>query len=203
MNTKTLLYTGILIPIIFWLSTIVCGFIHGGYNHLSGTISELGAIGTKSEPLMATITMFGAVLSMFFIIGLYGACTQLGLSTIPVYTLPAFTIMMGWAAMFHSGNRLHAAAGPVFLLLYLGALLVSILWRGKQELVPVRLLSLVSLAIMLLIFLRFIPSFQNNYPGLIQRLAHLGWSVWFVVLSTSLIKLISVQEQQQLHSHSL
>ena len=197
MNTKTLLSTGILIPVVFWLSTIICGFIHGGYNHLTGTISELGAIGTRSEPLMATLTMFGAVLSIFFIIGLYGACTQLGLSTIPVYTLPAFTIMMGWAAMFHSGNRFHATAGPVFLLLYLGTLLVIILWRGKQELVSVRLLSLVSLVIMLLIFLRFVPSVQNNYPGLIQRFAHLGWSVWFVFLSTSLIKLISVQEQKQ------
>ncbi|HMG07852.1 MAG TPA: DUF998 domain-containing protein, partial [Mucilaginibacter sp.] len=83
MNTKTLLSTGILIPVVFWLSTFIGGFIHGGYNHLTGTISELGAIGTRSEPLMATLTMFGAVLSMFFIIGLYRACKQLGLSTIP------------------------------------------------------------------------------------------------------------------------
>lgn len=197
MNTKTLLQTGILIPIVFWLSTFICGFIHGGYNHLSDTISELGAVGTRSEPLMATLTMFGALLSIFFIIGLYGACRQLGLSTIPVFTLPAFTVMMGWVAMFHSGDKLHATAGPIFLLLYLGALLAVVLWRGKQF-ASVRWLSLLSLAMMLLIFLRFIPAVQDSYPGLIQRFAHLGWSVWFVTLSTSFSKLVSVQEQTQL-----
>jgi hypothetical membrane protein len=197
MNTKTLLQTGILIPVVFWLSTFICGFIHGGYNHLRNTISELGAIGTPSEPLMATLTMFGALLSIFFIIGLYWVCRQLGLSTIPVFTLPAFTVMMGWAAMFHAGHKLHATAGPVFLLLYLGALLAIILWRGKQF-SQVRWLSILSLAMMLLIFLRFIPAFQDNYEGLVQRFVHLGWSVWFVGLSSSFSKLISVQEQTQL-----
>jgi hypothetical protein len=105
--------------------------------------------------------------------------------------------MMGWAAMFHSGHKLHATAGPIFLLLYLGALLAVILWRGKQF-ATIRWLSLLSLVIMLLIFLRFIPSVQNNYAGLIQRFAHLGWSVWFVGLSSSFSKLILAQEQTQL-----
>lgn len=198
MNTKTLLYTGLVIPVVFWLSTMICGFIHGGYNHLTDTISSLGAVGTQSEPLMATLTMFGALLSIFFTIGVYEACKQLGISTIPVFTLPAFTLMMGWASMFHSGHKLHATASPVFLLLYLGAILVAVLWRGKRELWPIRLASILSLVMMLHIFLRFIPTVQNNYMGLIQRFVHLGWSIWFVVLSTGLSKLISVQEQPQL-----
>jgi hypothetical membrane protein len=198
MNTKTLLNTGVLIPIVFWLSTVICGFIHGGYNHLTDTISALGAVGARSEPLMATLTMFGALLSIFFTIGVYEACKQLGISTIPVFTLPAFTLMMGWAAMFHSGDRLHATAGPVFLLLYLGTILVAVLWRGKREFLQMRLFSILSLVMMLLIFLRFIPAVQNNYMGIIQRCVHMGWSIWFVVLSTGLSKLISIQEQPQL-----
>ncbi|MEZ2334209.1 DUF998 domain-containing protein [Mucilaginibacter sp. RCC_168] len=201
MNIKTLLYTGILIPIVFWGATIICGFIHGHYNHLTGTVSELGAIGSPSEPLMATLTMFGAILSMFFMMGVYGACKQLGLNIIPVFTLPAFTFMMGWAAMFHSGNHLHSATGPVFFILYLGALLVAVLWRGKKELVSVRISSLLGLAFMLLIFLRFVPAIENTYPGLIQRFAHLGWSVWFTGLSIGLIRLVSLQENQQLLNH--
>lgn len=196
-----LLYTGIIIPIVFWASTILCGFIHGNYNHLSNTVSELGATGTRSEPLMATLTMFSAILSMFFIMGVYGACKQLGLSLIPVFTLPAFTFMMGWVAMFHAGNPLHSASGPVFLLLYLGALLVTILWRGRHELISIRLTSLLSLALMLLIFLRFVPAIENACPGLIQRFAHLGWSVWFTGLSIGLIRLVSLQENQQLLNH--
>ncbi len=201
MNIKMLLYTGIIIPIVFWISTLLCGFIHGNYNHLSDTISELGATGTRSEPLMATLTMFSAILSMFFIMGVYGACKQLGLNLLPVFTLPAFTFMMGWAAMYHAGNHLHSASGPVFLLFYVGTLLVVILWRGRRELVSVRLTTVISLALMMLIFLRFVPAFQNTYPGLIQRFVHLGWSVWFIGLSVGLIRLVSLQENQQLLNH--
>ncbi|MET3502746.1 putative membrane protein [Mucilaginibacter rubeus] len=199
MNTKPLLYTGIIIPIVFWLSTIVCGFVHGNYNHFSNTISELGAIGTKSETLMETFTLLNTVLSVFFMAGLFIACSQLGLNILPVFGVIGFPIMFGWAAIFHAGNPLHSASGPVFLLLYAGALLSAILWRG-EEFRQIRKLSLLSLGIMLLIFIRFIPSaiIQNNYTGLIQRLAHLGWSVWFVSLGSCFIKLLNIKEQHQL-----
>ena len=49
MKTKNLLYTGSIIPIIFWATTIICGFILGNYNHLSGLVSELGALGTTTQ----------------------------------------------------------------------------------------------------------------------------------------------------------
>ncbi|WP_167667994.1 DUF998 domain-containing protein [Mucilaginibacter gossypiicola] len=199
MDTKPMLYTGIIIPVVFWLSTLVCGFVHGNYNHISNTISELGAIGTKSETLMETFTLLDTVLSVFFMAGLFIACSQLELSILPVFGVIGFPIMFGWAAIFHSGNPLHSASGPVFLLLYVGALLSVILWRGK-EFRRIRKLSLLSLCIMLLIFIRFIPSatIQNNYTGLIQRFAHLGWSVWFVSLGSCLIKLLNNKEQHQL-----
>jgi hypothetical membrane protein len=199
MDTKPLLYTGIIIPVIFWLSTIICGFLHGSYSHISGTISELGAIGTKSETLMETFTLFCTVLSVFFMAGLFIACSQLKLNILPVFGVIGFPIMFGWAAIFHSGNPLHSASGPVFLLLYAGALLAVILWRGA-EFKQVRMLSLLSLAIMLLIFIRFIPSatIQNNYTGLIQRFAHLGWSVWFISLSVTFNKMLASKQQHQL-----
>jgi hypothetical membrane protein len=196
MKTTTLLYTGIMIPSIFWFATLVCGFIHGDYNHLTGTISELGARGTRSETLMTIFIVICTLLSVFFMEGLFKACKELGLNIIPVFSLFGFIIMFGWAAIFHSGNSLHAASGPVFLLLYLGALLAAIVWRGKKLLL-IRLLSILSLTIMLLILLRFIPSVQNNYPGLVQRFAHLGWSVWFISLAVCFIKLIESKQKQQ------
>jgi hypothetical membrane protein len=199
MDTKPLLYTGIIIPIIFWVSTIICGFVHGNYNHISNTISELGAIGTKSETLMETFTLLDTVLSVFFMAGLFIACSQLQLNILPVFGVIGFPIMFGWAAIFHSGNPLHSASGPVFLLLYAGALMSVILWRGN-DFKQIRRLSLLSLAIMLLIFIRFIPSatIQNNYTGLIQRFAHLGWSVWFVSMGSCFIKLLDSKEEHQL-----
>lgn len=199
MNTKTLLYTGIIIPVVFWLATIICGFVHGNYNHISGTISELGAIGTKSETLMETFTLLCTVLSVFFMAGLFIACSQLNLNILPVFGVIGFPIMFGWAAIFHSGNPMHSASGPVFLLIYIGALLAAILWRG-QEFKQVRQLSFLSLAIMLLIFIRFIPSavMENNYTGLIQRFAHAGWSVWFISLSVSFNKMLALKQVHQL-----
>lgn len=202
MDTKPLLYTGIIIPIIFWLSTIICGFVHGNYNHISNTISELGGIGTKSETLMETFTLLDTVLSVFFMAGLFIACSQLQLNILPIFGVIGFPIMFGWAAIFHSGNPLHSASGPVFLLLYIGALLSVILWRGN-EFRQIRKLSLLSLCIMLLIFIRFIPSatIQNNYTGLIQRFAHLGWSVWFVSLGSCFIKQLNNKATHQLNNH--
>ncbi|UOE50811.1 DUF998 domain-containing protein [Mucilaginibacter sp. SMC90] len=197
MDTKPLLYTGTIIPIVFWLSTLIGGFVHGNYNHISNTISELGAIGTKSETLMETFTMLTTVLSVFFMAGLFIACSQLKLNILPIFGVIGFPVMFGWAAIFHSGNPLHSASGPVFLLIYVGALLAGILWRG-EDFRQIRKLSLLSLGIMLLIFIRFIPSatIQNNYTGLIQRLAHLGWSVWFTSLSICFVKLLNNKQKQ-------
>lgn len=199
MDTKPLLYTGIIIPVIFWLATIICGLVHGNYSHISGTISELGAIGTKSETLMEIFTLLCTVLSVFFMAGLFIACSQLKLNILPVFGVIGFPIMFGWAAIFHSGNPLHSASGPVFLLIYIGALLAVILWRGA-EFKQVRQLSLLSLGVMLLIFIRFIPSpsLQNNYTGLIQRFAHAGWSVWFISLSITFNKMLDLKERNQL-----
>src|SRR5215831_16122260 len=48
-TTKQLLQFGYWVAILFWTMTFVSGSVHGNYNHFKNTISELGAIGTKSE----------------------------------------------------------------------------------------------------------------------------------------------------------
>jgi hypothetical protein len=53
---------------------------------------------------------------------------------------------------------------------------------------------------MSLIFLRFIPDLQHNFPGLIQRFFNLGWSVWFVSLSFCFLQLIQRKNQDLPHS---
>jgi hypothetical protein len=187
---RLLLFSGLLIPFIFWTSTIIAGSVHGNYNHFRDTVSELGGIGTQSEELMTIFTWICTIISLVFLVGLTIVCRQLNLNRIPLVGILGFSIMFGWAAIFHSGNPLHSKAGPALLLLVIGPLLAAILWRGKR-LRKLRLFSLVSFVIMLLIIVRAIPSatIQNNYTGLIQRLVHLGWSVWFVSLSLSFLTL--------------
>jgi Protein of unknown function (DUF998) len=195
METNPLLCLGILTPLLFWISTIGGGFIHGNYNHLSNVISELGAIGTKSEIFMSISEMLLSVMGIFFFIGFYRASKEIGISVVPAITTLSFSASIFWASMFPLGHELHPALGPIPLLMNLGALSAVILWRGEKQFFPIRLLSLIGFFVMSLIALRFIPSLRGNFEGFIQRLYYLGWSVWFVSLSFCLIILIKSKRQ--------
>ena len=142
---------------------------------------------------MSGLTVLIAFLSLFFMVGLYKACKEAGCNALPALTVFAFAVMFFFTGMFPMGDPLHSATGPIFFLLQLGVLLVIILWRGHQF-KTIRVLSLISFILMCGIFLRFIPALQNTYPGLVQRLAHLGWSVWFVSLSICLGRLVGVKK---------
>lgn len=182
-TTRLLLSTGLLVPFIFWCSTIIGGVLHGNYNHFQNTVSQLGAIGAKSETFMTNATWVCVLLSVCFFTVLFKICRQLKINVLPLIGILGFAFMFGWAAIFHSGNPMHGKGGASLLLLLSAPLLSLILWKGRMF-KNTRLLNILSLALMLLIVLRAIPSpaIQNNYTGLIQRFVHLGWSVWFVSL---------------------
>ena len=194
LHTKTLLYTGIIAPLLFWLATITGGFIHGDYNHFHNVVSELGAIGTKSEIFMSAAEMLLFILSTFSVIGFYKACKETGINAIPVLTMLSLSISMCWAAIFPMHHELHGTLGPIPLILNLGALISIFLWRGRNF-IPVRWISLFSFVLMSLILLRTIPNLRNHYEGLIQRFFYLGWTIWSVSLSMFFIKLIEDKKQ--------
>lgn len=196
--TRLLLFTGLLIPIIFWTSTIIGGMLHENYNHVQHTISELGAIGTQSEKWMKISTWACVVLSLFFLFGLLDVCSRFALNKIPLIGILGFAIMFGWAAIFPSGTQLHSTGGSALILVLPAPLLAFVLWKGRQ-LHNLRRLSLLSFFLMLLILLRAITPnhFQQQYTGLIQRFVHLGWSVWFVSLSLIFLKKINSRNQSK------
>jgi hypothetical protein len=187
LNTKSLLYFGIISPLLFWIVTITGGFIHGNYNHLHNVVSELGAIGTKSEIFMSATELLVAVLSVLSVIGFYKACKQTGANVIPVLTILSLSISMFWAATFPMHHELHSALGPVPLILNLGVLLAIILWRRKNFF-SIRIISVISFILMMLILLRIVPALRGNYEGLIQRFFYFAWTVWSIALSLFFIK---------------
>ena len=189
LKTMPLLYLGIITPSLFWMVNITGGFIHGNYNHLHNVVSELGAIGTKSEIFMSITEMLISILSVFSVIGFYKTCKQIGINVIPILTLLSLSISMFWAAIFPMHHELHGNLGPIPLLLNVGVLIAIILWKGKPFL-SLRLVSLVSFILMLLIILRFIPNLRGNFEGLIQRVFYLGWSIWSLGLSLILIRML-------------
>jgi len=189
LQTKLLLYFGIISPLLFWVITIIGGFIHGNYNHLHNDVSELGAIGTKSEMFMSATETLVAVCSIFSIIGFYKACKQFGINAFPVLTILALSISMFWAAIFPMHHVMHATLGPIPFILYAGVLLSIFIWR-KKSLFPVRIISLISFVLMILLLLRIIPDLRNNYEGMLQRFFYLGWTLWSVSSSIIFLQLL-------------
>ncbi len=194
MKIKLFLYFGTIIPIIFWVTVIICGMITGDYNHLSNLVSELGAVGTKSQYIFKSGLILSAVLSIFFIIGLLSVCRYAGLNKIPVFILFTYSFSIAGAAIFPLPLRLHGILGLPSILLFLSPLLSMFLWK-KEEISTIRQFSLLCFIIMSLGFLAFIPEIFSSYAGLKQRLFHIGWSLWFIVLSIKFQNLFGTLKQ--------
>lgn len=189
-TTRLLLFTGLIIPTIFWVSTIIAANLQDNYDHVQHTISQLGATGTPSESFMNGITWLCVILSVSFLIGLWRICSQLHLYKTPLLGVLGFTIMFGWAAIFHAGHALHAKSGPVVLVLTTGPLLSSIVWK-RSELKTLRIWSWISFCSMLFILCKIMlpEKIVHNYTGLIQRVVHVGWSIWFISMAVTFRKL--------------
>lgn len=190
MKTKYLIYLGSVIPIIFWATTIICGIILGNYNHLSGLVSELGALGTTTQYIFTSGLVLSSVLSVLFTVGLYKTCKLLGLNTIPILIILLYSFSIAGAALFPMPLRLHGILGSPSILLIFSPLLSFFLWTGKGKPLNIKQMSILSFLIMSLGFLVFAPDFLSDYPGLKQRFFHIGWSVWFFNLSYSFAGLL-------------
>ncbi len=190
MSTKYLLYAGIIIPFAFWLTLFVCGFILGSYNHLTRMVSELGASGTSSQIVFTSGLILCSILSLFFVLGLYKTCRVFNLSTIPVILILTYSVSIAGAAIFPLPLRLHEIMGMPSILLIFSPLLSLLLWKGKGLSAMNKKIAILSFLIMILGFSVYLPDLLGNYIGLKQRFFHIGWSVWFIYLSYSFLRLL-------------
>jgi hypothetical membrane protein len=198
INAIKLLYLGYLSTIFFWIITIVSGFIHGNYNHFKNVISELGAVETKSEIFTSASLILLSVLCILFSIGFYRASKTFKISIIPAILSFSMPLSIFWAAIFPLGNEFHSITGPLPFLIILGSLLSYILWKKSQGFSELRLLSIISFFVMLLILLRFIKPFGYQYEGLIQRFFYLGWTIWTIFTSYYFIRKLQNSESKLL-----
>jgi hypothetical membrane protein len=180
IRTKWLLWLGYLAPLLFWLMTFIGGYLHGNYTLFKNTISELGAIGSDSELFTSSSLVIIAMLYTLFSIGFYRASRANNLSVLPAVLSFSMPLSMIWASIFALGNDYHSLIGPIPFFTTLASLLSYLLWRKNAVLLRLRAWSLFSFFIMLLIFLKFINPFANQYEGLIQRFFYLGWTAWTV-----------------------
>jgi hypothetical protein len=176
------LYLGIVIPIVFLATTLICGFIQGDYNHLTRTVSELGALGTESQVEFSAGLLICAGLSLPFILGLCRACRTIGISLVPALIILSYPISIAGVALFPLPLRLHLILGLPSVLLILSPLSSLWFWT-KPDRLKIRAAAVISFLIMSLGFLIFIPSVLGGVHGLKQRVFHLGWAIWFFFLS--------------------
>lgn len=191
LSTGFLLKFGAISAVLFWVMIGIGGIIQENYSHAKMGVSALGTIGTQSDIFMAISSMLLSVCCFLFTIGFYRASKVLRLNILPSFLSISMSIAMAWGAIFPSGNEQHGLLGPLPSAIMLGALCVVILWNKDQNYFKIRVLSFVSLLIMLLFALRFVPSLQQQYEGLIQRTLWLGWSVWYISLSYYLSKFVN------------
>jgi len=188
IKNKNLVYLGFAIPLTFWSTTIICGLMTKNYNHLNNLVSELGAIGTKTQYIFTTGLVLSSILSVLFIIGLYKTAKQIGLRTIPILFILTFSFSIFGAAIFPLPLNLHGILGSPSMLLPISPLLALILWKA-DKIQDIKIASGIILFIMILGFLTLTPIILDNYFGLKQRFFHIGWSLWFIYLSQRFIEL--------------
>ncbi len=176
---KKLLLTGIFTPLLFWVVTFIGGFINGGYNHLRNTISELGMTGVPASTFMTIALVLISISAFVFSVLFFKSCKHLKISVLPAVLSFSMPISIFWAAIFPMGTYLHDKQGPLPLILLLGMLLALFLWT-KKEFAAERLWSGIAALVVLLIFLRFVKPFGNEYEGLVQRFFYLGWTIWYI-----------------------
>lgn len=193
MKSKRLLYLGGTIPIVFFGTTIICGYMQGNYNHFSRMVSELGTIGAKSQFVFMAGLLVCSILSVLFVVGLYEACKETNLSVIPVALILLYSVAIAGAAIFPLPLRLHGILGMPSVLLILSPIMSLILWGNRKQPSHVISMSILSFLVMSLGFLAFMPDVLPNYPGLKQRFFHVGWAIWFFYLSYGFVKLVKSQ----------
>lgn len=188
LKNKYLIYLGFIIPLIFWSTTIICGLIIENYNHFANLVSELGALGTRTQNIFTLGLVLSAFLNVLFVIGMWKYSKKLQLSPTPILFLLFYSFIAG-PAIFPMPLRLHGIVGMPFPFLMLSPLLALILWRKKEHSLKIRIVAIISFTIMILGLLIFVPNFLDEYFGLKQRFLYLGWSLWSIYLSKRFLEL--------------
>lgn len=187
MRIKSLLYFGYLSPIIFWLTTFVCGYIFKEYNHLTWLVSELGALGTNTQHIFTIGLVLSSILNIIFVFGLYNFSKEQQLSYIPIIFHFLYSFLAG-PALFPMPLRLHSITGLPFPLIMLAPVITIFFWNRKEPVLKIRIVAIISFLIMALGFLIYFPNILNEYFGLKQRFLYAGWTIWSCYLSNRTIQ---------------
>ncbi|MDW3651976.1 MAG: serine hydrolase [Bacteroidia bacterium] len=189
---RSMLLCGYFFVALLWGGTFIGGYLAGAYDHIREGIGSLEAFYSSSGTFMGGLNFLLAGLMALLFISLYRIGKRSGISSIPLFPLLLVTISMAGSSLFPHPHKLYTLFANIIVFSALGPLLALILWR-KKELRQMRLISMISLILMLVSFGVLLsrssnPQFVAEYFGLIQRILYLGLSLWVIGVSLTFAK---------------
>ncbi len=121
---KILLSCGFIAPILYLITDLLAGILTKGYNFIAQSMSELGAAGSPTRPLVVALTLVASVLMIAFCFGVWETAAQEFLPRV-VAGLIFGNAVLGLTATLFFPNRVGVRpqfATPAVLLMFMSVL---------------------------------------------------------------------------------
>lgn len=198
---KFLALGGVIGPLIFTATTLICAGLRPDYSHIHHFISALGATGSRNADLMnwigfipsgIMISSFGLSLTLLLpkkMLARSGSVLVIifGLGLIAV---GLFSCDEGCPREGSLENNIHdKISGPIFLCAILGALVLGFTFRRLPYWRKLWLYSVVSALLSFFFLITLINSIDSNkLTGMWQRLLLLTLFLWFGIVGFHVFK---------------
>ena len=182
MKNKQLLYFGIIAPITFWITTLICAPMIDGYNHLSWMVSELGALGTKSQYIFTIGLVLSSAFNIVFVVGLWRFCIEKDLNKVPLFFFLMYSFLAG-PALYPMPLPEHGYVGLPMLLIIFAPLVTLLFWYKRRDVIKINTLVIICTVLFGLGFLVYFPDILSDYFGLKQRFLYTAWTIWSIGIS--------------------
>lgn len=201
MMKRTLLFCGVVSPLLYALADALAGLRWEGYSFRDQTISELGAIGAPSRPLFAALLVLVYLLFTAFGAGIWKSAARgnplriagallAGLGVLAL-TLGQFAAMQLRGAEQGLSGALHLIEGAVAMALLLAAMgFAAAALRSGFAIYTVATVAL------MLFFGGWsaldIPEVEAGLPtpwvGVKERIYWYSYQLWYIVLAVKLLR---------------
>jgi hypothetical membrane protein len=200
-NSGILALGGIAGPVLFSMTTLICGGLRPGYDHVANFISELGATGTSNENLMnyagfipsgILITLFGISLFLLLPAQLISRTGSVFLSIFGIGMVLAgiFSCDPGCPPQGSFESIIHDRVSAVtFISAILGILFVGLSFRKIGPFGKLWRYSILSGCLSAMLLALMINSFESkSLTGMWQRLLLFSIFQWTAVVGLTLFK---------------
>ncbi len=186
INPK-LSYLGLLIPLTFWPTLLIVAHLTPNYHSLIHLVSQLVIINHQAGFIFNIGLIITGFFSLTFSLILLSLYHRSKISIWPITLIILHGLSLIGVGYYPLPHPAHQWWGSISLFIIFSPIMGIIIWSQSQH-KYLRLFFFISISLMIFGFSLYIPNFLANYPGLKQRVFHLGWSIWYIYLSLPKLK---------------